>query len=112
MKKIEAIVRFSKFEDVKEALEGIGVNFFTYLEVNGHGKQKGEAVTYRGAVYDSGDIPRVKIELVIPESKAKEVITTILENGKTGVIGDGKIIVTPIEEFYRIRTGEEGIGAL
>ena len=112
MKKIEAIVRFSKFEDVKEALEGIGVNFFTYLEVNGHGKQKGETVTYRGAVYDSGDIPRVQIELVIPESKEKEVIATILEHGKTGVIGDGKIIVTEVEEFYRIRTGEEGIGAL
>jgi len=94
MKKIEAIVRFSKFEDLKEALEGIGVNFFTYLEVNGHGKQKGETVTYRGAVYDSGDIPRVKIEIVVPEAKAKEVVSAILTNGKTGVIGDGKIIVT------------------
>lgn len=112
MKKIEAIVRFSKFEDVKEALEGIGVNFFTYLEVNGHGKQKGETVTYRGAVYDSGDIPRVKIEIVVPESKAKEVVFAILSHGKTGVIGDGKIIVTSVEEFYRIRTGEEGDGAL
>ncbi len=112
MKKIEAIVRFSKFEDVKEALEAIGVNFFTYLEVNGHGKQKGDSVTYRGSVYDSGDIPRVKIEIVIPNEKAKDVINAIIDNGKTGKIGDGKIIVTSVEEFYRIRTGEEGNSAL
>lgn len=112
MKKIEAIVRFSKFEDVKEALEAIGVNFFTYLEVNGHGKQKGESVTYRGSVYDSGDIPRVKIEIVIPSEKADDVIQVLLKNGKTGKIGDGKIIVTNVEEFYRIRTGEEGNSAL
>jgi len=112
MKKVEAIVRFSKFEDVKEALENIDVNFFTYLEVNGHGKQKGEAVTYRGAVYDSGDIPRVKIEIVIPDEKAEDVVQAILGNGKTGVIGDGKIIVSSVESFYRIRTGEQGDSAL
>ena len=112
MKKIEAIVRFSKFEDVKEALEGIGVNFFTYLEVNGHGKQKADAVTYRGAVYDSGDIPRVKIEIVVVDGKAKEVISTILNHAKTEVIGDGKVIVSDVQEFYRIRTGEEGESAL
>jgi len=112
MKKVEAIVRFSKFEDVKEALENIDVNFFTYLEVNGHGKQKGEAVTYRGAVYDSGDIPRVKIEIVIPDEKAEDVVQAILNNGKTGVIGDGKIIVSSVESFYRIRTGEQGDSAL
>ena len=112
MKKVEAIVRFSKFEDVKEALEKIGVNFFTYLEVNGHGKQKGETVTYRGAVYDSGDIPLVKIEIVIPENKLEGVVNAILETGRSGVIGDGKVIVTNVEQFYRIRTGEEGEGAL
>lgn len=112
MKKIEAIVRFSTFEDVKEALENIGVNFFTYMEVNGHGKQKGETVTYRGAVYDSGDIPRVLIEIVVVEAKAQEVIDTILEHGRTGTIGDGKIIVSAVEEFYRIRTGEKGDSAL
>ena len=112
MKKIEAIVRFSKFEDVKEALENIGVNFFTYMEVNGHGQAKGETVTYRGAVYDSGDIPRILIEIVVPEKKAAEVVNAVLEHGKTGVIGDGKVIVTSVEKFYRIRTGEEGDGAL
>ena len=112
MKKIEAIIRLSKFEDVEEALEKVGVNFFTFLEVNGHGKQKGEAVTYRGAVYDSGDIPRLKLEVVVPDGKAQSVIDAILNNGATGKIGDGKIIVTNVERFYRIRTGEEGDAAL
>jgi nitrogen regulatory protein P-II 1 len=112
MKKIEAIVRFSMFEDIKEALEKIGINFFTYLEVNGHGKQKGETVTYRGSVYDSGDIPRIKIELVVPESKVDDVIAAILSDARTGNIGDGKIIVSPVEQFIRIRTGESGNDAL
>ena len=112
MKKIEAIVRFSKFEDVKEALENIGVYFFTYLQVNGHGTEKGDTVTYRGAVYDSGDIPRILIEIVVTDEKSDEVIEAILEHGKSGKIGDGKVIVTSVEKFYRIRTGEEGKGAL
>ncbi len=112
MKKIEAIIRSSKFEDIEDALEQVGVNFFTFIEVKGHGKQKGEAVTYRGAVYDSGDIPRLKLEVVVPNEKVQSVVDAILSNGSTGRIGDGKIIVTSIERFYRIRTGEEGDAAL
>ena len=112
MKKVEAIVRFSKFEDLKEALEAIGVNFFTYLEVNGHGKQKGETVTYRGAVYDSGDIPRVKLEIIIRDEKLDKLVDTIVTHGRTGSIGDGKIIVSPVEQFIRVRTGERGNDAL
>jgi len=112
MKKIEAIIRSSKFEDIEEALEKVGVNFFTFLEVNGHGKQKGDAVTYRGAVYDSGDIPRLKLEVVVPDGKAQSVVDAIIKNGSTGRIGDGKVIVTQLEKFYRIRTGEEGDAAL
>jgi len=112
MKKIEAIIRFSKFEDVKEALEAIGVNFFTYLEVNGHGKQKGEKVTYLGSLYDSGDIPRLKLELVVTDNRVDEIINTIVKNGQTDHIGDGKIIVTPVQEFIRIRTGERDQDAL
>ena len=112
MKKIEAIVRVSKFEDIKEALENIDIYFFTYLEVNGHGRQKGDTVTYRGAVYDSGDIPRLKLEIVVPENKTEQVISAIQTNGSTGKIGDGKIIVTPVESFIRIRTGESGDHAL
>ncbi len=112
MKKIEAIVRFSKFEDVKEALENAGVLFFSYLEVNGHGKQKGDTVTYRGAVYDSGDIPRVKIEAIVPKEKAEEVVQAILRSASTGQIGDGKIIVSPVDQFIRIRNGESNDKAL
>ena len=112
MKKIEAIVRFSRFEDITEALEKNGILFFTYFEVNGHGKQKGDTVTYRGAVYDSGDIPRLKLEVIVPDEKVENVIDTILGEGRSGNIGDGKIIVTPVEQFIRIRTGERGNDAL
>jgi nitrogen regulatory protein P-II 1 len=112
MKKIEAIVRVSKFEDIKEALEKVGINFFTYLEVNGHGHQKGDVVTYRGAVYDSGDIPRLLLEVVVPDDKSEEVVDTIQKTAMTGTIGDGKIIVSAVEEFIRIRTGESGKDAL
>ena len=112
MKKIEAIIRQSKFEDVEEALGNIGVNFFTYADVFGHGRQKGETVTYRGVVYDSGDIPRILIELIVTDEKLEEVINTIVENGRTDTIGDGKIIVTNVEKFIRIRTGESGKDAL
>ncbi len=112
MKKIEAIVRFSRFEDITEALEKNGILFFTYFEVNGHGKQKGDKVTYRGAVYDSGDIPRLKMEVIVPDDKVDNVIDTILAEGRSGSIGDGKIIVTPVEQFIRIRTGERGNDAL
>lgn len=112
MKKIEAIVRSSKFEDVKEALEKIGINFFTYFEVCGHGKQKGDTVTYRGAVYDSGDIPRTKIEIIVTDEKVDEVVSTLLTNAKSNKIGDGKIIVSSIDQFIRIRTGETGEDAI
>ena len=112
MKKVEAIIRKSKFEDVTEALEGIGINFFTFLEVNGHGRQKGDEISYRGAHYDSGHIPRLKLEVVVPDEKVNEVLSTICDNAKTGKIGDGKIIVTPIDTFIRVRTGESGDDAL
>ena len=112
MKKVEAIIRKSKFDDVTEGLERIGINFFTFLEVNGHGKQKGDEITYRGSHYDSGHIPRLKLEIVVPETKLEEVISTITENAKTGRIGDGKIIVSSIDQFIRVRTGESGDDAL
>lgn len=112
MKKIEAIVRFSKFEDIKEALGEVGIKFFTYMEVNGHGSQQADIVTYRGAVYDSGDIPRLLLDVIVTDDKVDEVIEAILNNGATGTIGDGKIIVSAVEKFIRIRTGESGIDAL
>jgi nitrogen regulatory protein P-II 1 len=112
MKKVEAIIRSSKFEDVTEALENAGINFFTFLQVSGHGKQKGDEISYRGAHYDSGHIPRLKLELIVPDEKVETVVNTIMENARTGKIGDGKVIVTPVDSFYRIRTGESGDDAL
>lgn len=112
MKKIEAIIRSSKFDDVTEGLENIGIKFFTFLEVNGYGMEKVDEKTYRGIPYDSGYIPRLKLELVVPNEKLDQAIKAIQENGRTGKIGDGKIIVTPVESFLRIRTGEAGNEAL
>ncbi len=112
MKKIEAIIRSSKFEDVKEGLEEIGIHFFTFLEVKGHGREKSEEVVYRGATYDSGYIPRLKLEVIVKEEDLDMVINTIAVNARTGKIGDGKIIVTNVEVFQRIRTGENLEAAL
>ncbi len=110
MKKIEAIIRTSRFYEVKDALHEIGVDFFTFTDVKGVGNQKKEAV-YRGAVYDMGAIARTKLELVISD-KVEEVIKAIVESARTGEIGDGKIFVSPVESSVKIRTGEEGKAAL
>jgi nitrogen regulatory protein P-II 1 len=112
MKKIEAIIRTSKLEDVTEGLEAIGVKFFTFFEVKGHGNEKPSEITYRGVPYDSGYIPRTKIELVVEDNKLQQVVSVVSENARTGKIGDGKIIVTDVEGFFRVRTGEEGQEAL
>ena len=112
MKKVEAIIRSSKFEDVTEALESVGINFFTFLEVKGHGRQKADEISYRGAHYDSGYIPRLLLEIVVPDKKVSSVVSIICEHARTGNIGDGKIIVTPVDSFTRVRTGETGDDAL
>jgi len=112
MKKIEAIIRSSKIEDVTEGLENIGVKFFTFLEVKGHGMEKPNEITYRGVPYDSGYIPRTKIELVVPDDLMQSATKVISESARTGKIGDGKIIVTNVDAFLRVRTGEEGHNAL
>lgn len=112
MKKVEAIIRSSKFEDVAEALESIGIRFFTYFEVKGHGMEKNDEITYRGVPYDSGYIPRQKLEIIVTEGQLDEVIKAISENAKTGKIGDGKIIVSSVESFIRIRSGETDSAAL
>ena len=106
MKKIEAIIRSSRFDEVKDALSKIGINFFTFLEVKGFGKQKGEHVVYRGAVYDVGYIARLQLEIIVPDGQVEEAIDVIKEAAKTGDIGDGKIIVTAIEQVLSIRTGQ------
>jgi len=108
MKKIEAIIKPFKLDEVKDALNAIGVQGMTVTEVKGFGRQKGHVELYRGAEYEVSFIPKVKIEAVVADSIAEKVLTTIMEKAKTGKIGDGKIFVTKIEDVIRIRTGEKG----
>lgn len=112
MKKIEAIVRASKFEEVKEALEKKDINFFTFYEVKGYGHQKGKNLTYRGAAYDIGYIGRIKMEILISEPYVSAAIAAISEAAKTGEKGDGLITVTNIEEIINIRTALKGSEAI
>ena len=112
MKKIEAIIKPFKLDDVKEALQEIGVQGLTILEAKGFGRQKGHTELYRGAEYVVDFLPKVKIELVIDDALAERAIETIQRAAHTGRIGDGKIFVTNIEEAIRIRTGERGHDAI
>ena len=112
MKKIEAIIRHFKLEEVKDGLSSIGVEGMTVSEVKGFGRQKGHKEQYRGAEYTVDFLPKVKLETVVAESKAREVIDKILETARTGQIGDGKIFVTDLGEIVRIRTGESGEAAV
>jgi nitrogen regulatory protein P-II 1 len=93
MRKVVAIIRASKFDEVKEALAKVGVNFFTYYDVRGFGMEKGEVKVYRGAIYDAGFIARYKLEILVAEEKVEAVVKAIVETGKTGTIGDGKVYV-------------------
>ena len=108
MKKIEAIVKPFKLEEVKEALTKIGVQGMTVTEVKGFGRQRGHTEVYRGAEYKIDFIPKSKIELIVPDDLVNQVIETIERAAKTGKIGDGKIFLCPVEEVIRIRTGERG----
>lgn len=112
MKKIEAVIRSSKFSDVRKALGAIGVKFFTFMEVKGYGLQKGAHVTYRGVAYDMGYIGRLKLEIFAKDEKVEEIIDTIIQSGQTGEIGDGKISIYPVDQIVRIRTGEKDEAAL
>ena len=107
MKKVEAIVKPFKLDDVKEALAEIGVNGMTVSEVKGYGRQKGHTEIYRGAEYVVDFIPKVKLEVVIPADRVDQVVDVIREAANTGKIGDGKIFVLPVERVVRVRTGEE-----
>ena len=107
MKKIEAIIKPFKLDDVKEALLDIGITGMTVSEVKGHGRQQGHTELYRGAEYIVDFLPKIKLELVVAEEDVEKVIETISESARTGKIGDGKIFVSPIEKVIRIRTGEE-----
>jgi len=108
MKKIEAIIKPFKLDDVKKELNDLGVQGMTVTEVKGFGRQKGHLEFYRGAEYDINFVPKLKIEIVIPDQLVEQAISLILDKAKTGEIGDGKIFVSNVEEIIRIRTGEKG----
>ena len=112
MKKIEAIIKPFKLEDVKEALREIGIQGLTVVEVKGFGRQKGHTELYRGAEYVIDFLPKIKLEIVVTEDMVSKVIETIKESAKTGKIGDGKIFIFPAEDVVRIRTGERGEDAI
>ena len=112
MKLITAIIKPFKLDDVREALGGVGVKGITMTEVKGFGRQKGHTELYRGAEYVVDFLPKVKLEMVVDDSLAEQVIEVITNAASTGKIGDGKIFVSPIEEAIRIRTGETGADAL
>jgi nitrogen regulatory protein P-II 1 len=112
MKKIEAIIRPFKLDEVKEALVEEGIRGLTITEVRGYGRQKGHTETYRGSEYRIEFIPKIKIEIVVEKEKAEKVIDAILRTAKTGQVGDGKIFITDIEDVIRIRTEESGKEAL
>jgi nitrogen regulatory protein P-II 1 len=112
MKKIEAVVRHYKLEEVKDALTEVGVKGMTVTEVRGFGRQKGHKEQYRGAEYTVDFLPKVKLEVIVADEDAKTVIDTLLTTARTGQIGDGKIFITNLEEAIRIRTGETGSDSL
>ncbi|MEY2963509.1 MAG: hypothetical protein RL754_770 [Bacteroidota bacterium] len=107
MKKIDAIIRKSKFDDVRDALHEVNVYFFSYWDVTGVGHEKKEHL-YRGVAYSSSDIQRRYLSIVVNDDFVDKTVNAILQAAKTGEVGDGKIFVTPVEEAYRIRTGERG----
>ena len=112
MKKIEAIVKPFKLDEVKNALTKIGIQGMTVSEVKGFGRQRGHTEVYRGAEYTIDFIPKSKLELIVPDELVTKVIETIERAAKTGKIGDGKIFLSPVDEVIRIRTGERGRDAI
>ncbi|MEZ6130475.1 MAG: P-II family nitrogen regulator [Planctomycetaceae bacterium] len=112
MKKIEAIIRHYKLEDVKTALTGVGVQGMTVSEVRGFGRQRGHKETYRGAEYTVDFMPKVKVEVVVDNDQWETAANVICESARTGQVGDGKIFVSALEQIVRIRTGESGVEAI
>jgi nitrogen regulatory protein PII len=112
MKLIIAVIRPSKMEDVKSALEEIGIHGLTVSEIRGHGRQKGHKEIFRGTEYVVDLLPKIRIELALPDDRVEAAVAAIERSAKTGDVGDGKIFVTPVEQCIRIRTGERGEEAL
>ena len=112
MKKIEAIIKPFKLDDVREALSGIGITGMTVAEIKGFGRQKGHTELYRGAEYVVDFLPKLRLDIVVSDGQVDECIEAITKAARTGKIGDGKIFVTPVEQVIRIRTGESGEEAI
>jgi nitrogen regulatory protein P-II 1 len=112
MKKLAAIIQPAKLEDVKEALKGAGVEGITVSEVRGHGRQKGHTETYRGHEYKIDLLPKVKVEVIIPDAHLESILDAVSKAARTGRIGDGKIFISSIDDVIRIRTGDRGEAAL
>ena len=112
MKKIEAILKPFKLEEVKEGLASLGIQGMTVTEVKGFGRQKGHSEIYRGAEYTVDFVPKVKVEIVVHDELEGKAVEMVLNKARTGKIGDGKIFVIPVEKAYRIRTGEQGKDAI
>ena len=112
MKKIEAVIKPFKLDEVKDKLNEIGIKGITVSEVKGFGRQKGHTELYRGAEYVVDFLPKVKLEIIVSDSMVKEIVETITKTAQTGRIGDGKIFVFPVEDIIRIRTGEHGEDAV
>nr|WP_320010701.1 P-II family nitrogen regulator [uncultured Desulfobulbus sp.] len=112
MKKIEAIIKPFKLDEVKNALNDIGIKGMTVSEVKGYGRQKGHTEIYRGAEYVVDFIPKIKLDIIVNDDMVQQVVNTIIEQSRTGKIGDGKIFVTSVEEIIRVRTGETGSEAI
>ncbi|PYR16167.1 MAG: P-II family nitrogen regulator [Acidobacteria bacterium] len=109
MKLIKSIIRPNKVDEVKDALARLNISGITISEVRGHGKQKGHTAIYRGKEYDVSLLPKMEIEVVVPESVLEDAIKAIIEAARTGEIGDGRLFVLPVEQAYRIRTGERDV---
>ncbi len=112
MRKVEAIIKPSKLDDVKEALQKLGIQGMTVSEVKGFGRQKGHTELYRGAEYVVDFLPKIKLEIAVADDVAEKIVQAIVKAANTGRIGDGKIFVLPVEEAIRIRTGERGPDAV
>ncbi len=108
MKRIEAIIQPHKLDEVKEALHGIGIEGITISDVRGHGRQKGHTETYRGNEYKVDVLPKVRLDIVVPDARVKQIVEVIAGAARSGKIGDGKIFVSSVDEAIRIRNGEQG----
>jgi nitrogen regulatory protein P-II 1 len=112
MKLVTAVIKPHKWEDVRSALEMAGVTGMTVSEVSGYGRQKGHTEVYRGAEYDIALVPKIRLEIVVDDPEAQEVVTAIVEAARTGKIGDGKVWVVPVDSVVRVRTGDQDEAAL